>query len=93
MPETDGQVGTPRFPLFDREPFRPVTEFFPDPASNVVVNGAVGPSSPSQRTMSETETPTPLPTSPLGASEPGELVVSEFKGSYTLSVFFDIKLP
>lgn len=76
-PETNDRAEAPRFPLFDREPFRPVTGFFPDSPTNVVVNGAVGPSSPTQKTMSETETPAPLPTSPLDASGPGELIASQ----------------
>lgn len=87
-PETDDRSETPRFPLFDREPFRPVTEFFPDPANNVVVNGAIGPSSPTQKTSSETETPTPfpLPTSPLDASGPGESI-----RSHTLKAWWCLK--
>lgn len=54
-----------RFPLFDREPFRPVTEFFPqfdikDP-NHVVVTGAIGPAGPTLRAPPEEKTPTPFP--------------------------------
>lgn len=67
-PKTDDRSSseTHRFPLFDREPFRPVTEFFPqfdikDPINHVVVTGAIGPAGPTLRAPSEEKTPTPFP--------------------------------
>lgn len=58
-----------RFPLFDREPFRPVTEFMPqfdmqDPTNNVVMTGAIGPAGPTLKTPSEERIPAPLPPTP-----------------------------
>lgn len=74
-PKTDDRSGIPRFPLFDREPFRPVTEFFPqfdikDTTNHVVVTGAIGPAGPTLRAPPEEKTPTPFPP-PLHHSDTG----------------------
>ncbi|XP_068562991.1 collagen, type XXVIII, alpha 1b [Cebidichthys violaceus] len=72
-PKTDDRIDseTPRFPYFDREPFRPVTEFLPgfgktDNNDHVVMTGAVGPAGPTLRAPSEekTQPPPPPPTPP-----------------------------
>ncbi len=51
-----------RFPLFDREPFRPVTEFLPqfdmkDPTDRSAMTGANGPPGPTLRALPEERTP------------------------------------
>lgn len=68
IPETDDRSSSDiqRFPLFDREPFRPVPELFPqfgrkDPTNHMVVTGAVGPAGPTLKALSEEKTPTPFP--------------------------------
>ncbi|XP_068426632.1 collagen, type XXVIII, alpha 1b [Clinocottus analis] len=67
-PKTDDGMAseTPRFPFFDREPFRPVTEFLPpfdmkDNNGRVGTTGAIGPAGPTLRVPEETTQP---PTSP-----------------------------
>ncbi|XP_032375561.1 collagen, type XXVIII, alpha 1b isoform X1 [Etheostoma spectabile] len=77
-PKTDDRSGpteTQRFPQFDREPFRPVTEFLPqfdmkDPDRHVVMTGAIGPAGPTLKAPPEekTQPPTP-PTPPLPNSD------------------------
>nr|XP_033495873.1 collagen, type XXVIII, alpha 1b isoform X3 [Epinephelus lanceolatus] len=63
-----------RFPFFDREPFRPVTEFLPqfdmkDPNHHVVMTGAIGPAGPTLKAPPEKKTPPPPPTPPLLPSD------------------------
>lgn len=86
-PETEDRVESPWFPVFDREPFRP--EFYPDPINNIVPNGAIGPSIPTQRTSPETEKPTSStpPESPLDVSGPGEITHNQ------CLVMFEAQLP
>ncbi|XP_049439428.1 collagen, type XXVIII, alpha 1b isoform X2 [Epinephelus fuscoguttatus] len=62
-----------RFPFFDREPFRPVTEFLPqfdmkDPNHHVVMTGAIGPAGPTLKAPPEKKT-LPPPTPPLLPSD------------------------
>ncbi|XP_038566524.1 collagen, type XXVIII, alpha 1b [Micropterus salmoides] len=62
-------LDTQRFPLFDREPFRPVTEFLPqldlkDPTNHMVMTGAIGPAGPTLKSEPEEKTPPPLATTP-----------------------------
>lgn len=55
---------TQRFPFFDREPFRPVTEFLPQFDMNNPthhINGAIGPAGPTLRALPEEEMPVPSP--------------------------------
>ncbi|XP_074508970.1 uncharacterized protein LOC141778537 [Sebastes fasciatus] len=70
-PQTDDRSAseTQRFPYFDREPFRPVTEFhrqfgMKDPNNNVVMTGAIGPAGPTLRAPPEETTQLPTPTTP-----------------------------
>ncbi|XP_042369986.1 collagen alpha-1(XXVIII) chain-like, partial [Plectropomus leopardus] len=70
-PKTDDRSSseTQRFPFFDREPFRPVTEFLPqfdvkEPNHHVVMTGAIGPAGPTLKTPTEKKTPAPPPTPP-----------------------------
>ncbi|XP_035527728.1 collagen, type XXVIII, alpha 1b [Morone saxatilis] len=65
-PKTDDRSSSEiqRFPLFDREPFRPVTEFLPqfdmkDPTNRMVMTGAIGPAGPTLKTPPEEKTPPP----------------------------------
>ncbi|XP_061573967.1 collagen, type XXVIII, alpha 1b [Cololabis saira] len=58
---------TQRFPFFDREPFRPVTEFLPQFEMNNPtrhINGAIGPAGPTLRALPEEEMPAPSPPTP-----------------------------
>ncbi|XP_024659919.2 collagen, type XXVIII, alpha 1b isoform X1 [Maylandia zebra] len=64
---------TQRLPFFDREPFRPVTEFLPqfdvnNPTHDVVMTGAIGPAGPTLKTPPEEKIP-PVPTPPLLSSD------------------------
>ncbi|XP_054478041.1 collagen, type XXVIII, alpha 1b [Anoplopoma fimbria] len=76
-PKTDDRdtSETPRFPLFDREPFRPVTELFPkfdmkENNDHVVMTGAMGPAGPTLRALpEEREQPAMPPTPPALASD------------------------
>lgn len=72
-PKTDDRTTseTQRFPFFDREPFRPVTEFLPqfeikNPTNRMVLTGAIGPAGPSLKSPpQEKMPPLPPPTPPL----------------------------
>ncbi|XP_030013147.1 collagen, type XXVIII, alpha 1b [Sphaeramia orbicularis] len=62
---------TQRFPFFDREPFRPVTDFLSqldvkNPSSHKIMTGAIGPAGPTLKNLPENKTPSPLspPTPP-----------------------------
>lgn len=77
-PTADGRTPseTQRFPFFDREPFRPVTEFLPqfemnNPTHDVVMTGAIGPAGPTLKAPPEEKTPLlpALPTPPLLPSD------------------------
>ncbi|XP_023249185.1 collagen alpha-1(XXVIII) chain-like [Seriola lalandi dorsalis] len=69
-PKPDDRTATDaqRFPFFDWEPFRPVTEFLPQfevkkPSVQMVMTGAVGPAGPTLKVPSE-KTPAPSPPTP-----------------------------
>ncbi|KAM3614078.1 uncharacterized protein V6R79_009784 [Siganus canaliculatus] len=71
-PNTDDRSSSEiqRFPLFDREPFRPVTEFLPlsdikDDTNHLMETGAVGPEGPTIKVQpEEKKPPPPLPPTP-----------------------------
>lgn len=79
-PKTDDRSSseTQRFPFFDREPFRPVTEFLPrfelnNPTHHMVMTGAIGPAGPTPKAPPEVKTPPPSPpTPPLPPSDTAE---------------------
>ncbi|XP_070691171.1 collagen, type XXVIII, alpha 1b [Pempheris klunzingeri] len=80
-PKTDDRSSSEiqRFPLFDREPFRPVTEFLPqldmkDPTHHVVMTGAIGPAGPTLKAPHAEKTPRPSPQTP--ARLPSDAFVS-----------------
>ncbi|XP_026172903.1 collagen, type XXVIII, alpha 1b [Mastacembelus armatus] len=76
-PKTDGRTSTEtqRFPFFNREPFRPETEFLPqfeteNPTRRMGMTEAIRPAGPTSRAPPEEETPLlfpPTPPSPLPA--------------------------
>lgn len=77
-PTADGRTPSEsqRFPFFDREPFRPVTEFLPqfemnNPTHDMVMTGATGPAGPTLKAPPEEKTPPlpALPTPPLLPSD------------------------
>ncbi|XP_029307094.1 collagen, type XXVIII, alpha 1b [Cottoperca gobio] len=77
-PKTDDRSAseTQRFPFFDREPYRPVTEFPPkfdmkDPNRHVVMTGAIGPVGPTWKAEERTPPPSSStsPTPPLPSSD------------------------
>lgn len=63
---------TQRFPFFDREPFRPVTEFLPQfDINKLYMTEAVGPDGSTQRAPTKKELPAPSPpSSPSPPSPP-----------------------
>ncbi|XP_069544117.1 collagen, type XXVIII, alpha 1b [Brachyistius frenatus] len=70
-PKTDDRTASEiqRFPFFDREPFRPVTEFLPqfemnNPTRRTVMTGAMGPAGPTLKAPPEEKTPPPTPPTP-----------------------------
>lgn len=81
-PKTDDRSSseTQRFPFFDRQPFRPVTEFLPhldtkDPTDDVVMTGAIGPAGPTLKAPLVEKTAGPLPP-PTPALLPSDTYVS-----------------
>ncbi|KAM7382966.1 hypothetical protein PAMP_002657 [Pampus punctatissimus] len=64
-PKTDDRSTseTQRFPFFNREPFRPVTEFLSqsDMKNHMMMTGAIEPSGPTLKTPSEEKMPPPTP--------------------------------
>nr|XP_019958970.1 PREDICTED: collagen alpha-1(XXVIII) chain-like [Paralichthys olivaceus] len=76
-PKPDARTPTEaqRFPFFDWEPFRPVTELLPrfevkDPSIRVETNGAVGPAGPTLKPEEKIPLPSPQ-TPPLVTSDTG----------------------
>lgn len=78
-PKTDDRSSseTQRFPFFDWEPFRPVTEFdMKDPNHHVAMTGAIGPAGPTLRALPEEKTPAPSPP-PSPPQQPSDTQRSE----------------
>ncbi|XP_035019281.1 collagen, type XXVIII, alpha 1b [Hippoglossus stenolepis] len=68
-PDTRAPTDTQRFPFFDWEPFRPVTELLPrfegkKPSTHTETNGAAGPAGPTVKAPPEERTPPPSPQPP-----------------------------